>query len=58
MDVSKERFEKGKVVREKVLGPAHVARTSKNRTPFNADFQDFLDGIFVGRDLVAARPRP
>jgi len=42
MEVSKERFEKGKAVREKVLGAAHVARTAANRTPFNADFQDFL----------------
>jgi 4-carboxymuconolactone decarboxylase len=39
---SKERFERGKKVRESVLGSAHVARTAKNRTPFNADFQDFL----------------
>ena len=38
----KERFERGKKVREAVLGSAHVARTAGNRTPFNADFQDFL----------------
>jgi 4-carboxymuconolactone decarboxylase len=37
-----ERYERGKRVRESILGTAHVARTSKNRTPFNADFQDFL----------------
>jgi 4-carboxymuconolactone decarboxylase len=37
-----ERVERGKKVREAVLGSAHVARTAKNRTPFNADFQDFL----------------
>jgi 4-carboxymuconolactone decarboxylase len=37
-----ERFERGKKVRAAVLGPAHVARTAGNRTPFNADFQDFL----------------
>jgi 4-carboxymuconolactone decarboxylase len=42
MDVSKERYENGKIVREQILGPAHVARTANNRTPFNADFQDFL----------------
>jgi 4-carboxymuconolactone decarboxylase len=37
-----KRLEHGKKVREAVLGSAHVARTAKNRTPFNADFQDFL----------------
>ena len=37
-----ERFERGKTIREAVLGSAHVARTAKNRTPFNAEFQDFL----------------
>ena len=37
-----ERLERGKKVREAVLGSAHVARSAKNRTPFNADFQDFL----------------
>ena len=37
-----ERFERGKQVRAAVLGTAHVARTAKNRTPFNAEFQDFL----------------
>src|ERR1700722_7473813 len=37
-----ERFERGKQVREAVLGSAHVARTANNRTPFNAEFQDFL----------------
>lgn len=40
--MDKERFERGKKVRESVLGPGHVARTASNRTPFNADFQDFL----------------
>lgn len=42
MTDSKERFERGKKVREAVLGAGHVARTSKNRTAFNAEFQDFL----------------
>jgi 4-carboxymuconolactone decarboxylase len=37
-----EHLERGKKVREAVLGSAHVARSAKNRTPFNADFQDFL----------------
>jgi 4-carboxymuconolactone decarboxylase len=40
--VSNERFESGKKIREKVLGAGHAGRTAKNRTPFNADFQDFL----------------
>ena len=38
----KERFESGKRVRGEVLGRGHVERTAKNRTPFNAEFQDFL----------------
>ena len=38
----KERLERGKQIRAAVLGSAHVARTAKNRTPFNAEFQDFL----------------
>jgi 4-carboxymuconolactone decarboxylase len=42
MDVSEKRYEDGKIVREQILGQAHVARTANNRTPFNADFQDFL----------------
>ena len=37
-----DRYRRGKEVRESVLGQAHAARTAKNRTPFNADFQDFL----------------
>lgn len=39
---SNERFEGGKKIREQVLGSAHAGRTAKNRTSFNADFQDFL----------------
>ena len=42
MTDSKQRFERGKKVRESVLGAAHTGRTAKNRTPFNAEFQDFL----------------
>jgi len=38
----KERLERGKQIRAAVLGSAHVARTDKNRTPFNAELQDFL----------------
>lgn len=37
-----DRIERGRKVRQSVLGTAHVARTAKNRTEFNADFQDFL----------------
>jgi 4-carboxymuconolactone decarboxylase len=38
----KERHEKGTARRRKVLGSAYVERSQKNRTPFNADFQDFI----------------
>jgi 4-carboxymuconolactone decarboxylase len=38
----KERHEKGMAKRRKVLGTAYVERSQKNRTPFNADFQDFI----------------
>ena len=37
-----ERFERGKKIREQVLGSAHAGRTAKGRNDFNADFQDFL----------------
>src|SRR5260370_8703799 len=37
-----ERLERGKKARAAVLGSAHVARMAGNRSPFNADFQDFL----------------
>jgi 4-carboxymuconolactone decarboxylase len=40
--MDKERFERGKKVRESILGSAHAARSAKGRTEFNADFQDFL----------------
>jgi 4-carboxymuconolactone decarboxylase len=42
MSVDDETYQRGKKVREAVLGQAHAARTAKNRTSFNADFQDFL----------------
>jgi len=38
----KERHEKGMAKRRKVLGNAYVERSQKNRTAFNADFQDFI----------------
>jgi hypothetical protein len=37
-----DRYQCGKQVRESVLGQAHAARTAKNRSSFNAEFQDFL----------------
>jgi 4-carboxymuconolactone decarboxylase len=52
--MDKERFERGKMVRESVLGPGHVLRTASNRTPFNADFQDFLMEYAWGE--IWARP--
>ncbi len=39
---NKELLERGRKIRESVLGPAHASRTAKGRTEFNADFQDFL----------------
>lgn len=38
----KDRHEKGMAKRRKVLGNAYVERSQKNRTAFNADFQDFI----------------
>jgi 4-carboxymuconolactone decarboxylase len=40
--VNDERYQRGKTIRETVLGPAHAARTASNRTAFNGEFQDFL----------------
>ena len=40
--VNEDCYQRGKQVRESVLGLAHAARTAKNRTSFNAEFQDFL----------------
>jgi 4-carboxymuconolactone decarboxylase len=51
---SKERFERGKKVRESVLGHALVAHSAKNRTAFNADFQDFLSEYVWGE--IWSRP--
>ena len=33
---------KAQTVRRAVLGTGHAERTAKNRTPFNADFQDLI----------------
>jgi alkylhydroperoxidase/carboxymuconolactone decarboxylase family protein YurZ len=38
----KERHERGSAVRRKVLGKAWVERSEKNRTPFNAEWLDFI----------------
>lgn len=54
MGKDNERYERGKKVRECILGAAHVARTAKSRTPFNADFQDFL--IEYSWSEIWARP--
>ncbi|HWC95037.1 MAG TPA: carboxymuconolactone decarboxylase family protein [Pseudolabrys sp.] len=37
-----ERHERGTAKRRKVLGEAWVDRSLKNKTPFNAEFQDFI----------------
>jgi 4-carboxymuconolactone decarboxylase len=42
MSQDDELFKRGQEVREGVLGAGHVQRTAKNRTEFNAEFQDFL----------------
>jgi 4-carboxymuconolactone decarboxylase len=38
----KERHERGMTRRRKVLGNAWVDRANANKTPFNAEFQDFI----------------
>jgi len=38
----KERHDKGMAQRRKVLGNAWVDRANANKTPFNAEFQDFI----------------
>jgi 4-carboxymuconolactone decarboxylase len=53
-DVNDDRYRRGKQVRESVLGPVHAARTANSRTPFNADFQDFLMEYAWG--AIWARP--
>jgi 4-carboxymuconolactone decarboxylase len=52
--VNDDRYRRGKQVRESVLGPVHAARTANSRTPFNADFQDFLMEYAWG--AIWARP--
>ena len=38
----RERYERGMAQRRKVLGDAWVDRSLKGKTPFNAEFQDFI----------------
>ena len=38
----KERHERGMARRRKVLGHAWVDRANAKKTPFNAEFQDFI----------------
>ena len=38
----KDRYDKGLKVRREVLGDAWVDRSLKNRTEFNAEFQEFI----------------
>ena len=38
----KERHERGMARRRKVLGNAWVDRANAKKTPFNAEFQDFI----------------
>ncbi|MGA7487751.1 MAG: 4-carboxymuconolactone decarboxylase [Xanthobacteraceae bacterium] len=52
--MSEDRYRRGQQIRESVLGPAHATRSAKNRTPFNADFQDFLMEYAWG--TIWARP--
>jgi 4-carboxymuconolactone decarboxylase len=38
----RERYDRGMGARRKVLGDAWVERANAGRTPFNAEFQDFI----------------
>src|SRR3954463_4032584 len=38
----KERYDRGMARRRKVLGDAWVDRANAGKTPFNAEFQDFI----------------
>lgn len=42
MSVNPELYKHGQEVRNAILGPAHAERSAKNRTSFNAEFQDFV----------------
>ena len=40
--MDENKFERGMKVRRAVLGDAHVDRAEANKTPFDADFQQFI----------------
>jgi 4-carboxymuconolactone decarboxylase len=45
--LSEEAREKGNKVRRRVLGDAHVDRTTANATPFDRPFQEFItEGVW------------
>lgn len=52
--MSSNKFEQGMEVRRAVLGDAHVNRAETNKTPFDADFQQFITETAWG--TVWARP--
>jgi 4-carboxymuconolactone decarboxylase len=49
-----QRRQEGFAVRRAVLGDAHVDRAEANKTPLNADFQDFITRYAWGE--IWARP--
>ena len=49
-----DKFEQGMKVRRSVLGNAHVDRAEANKTPFDADFQQFITETAWG--TVWSRP--
>jgi 4-carboxymuconolactone decarboxylase len=50
----KDKLEQGMKVRRAVLGDAHVDRAEANKTPFDADFQQFITETAWG--TVWSRP--
>ena len=50
----KDKFEQGMKIRRSVLGNAHVDRAEANKTPFDADFQQFITETAWG--TVWSRP--
>jgi len=37
-----DRYAAGMAVRRRILGDAHVDRAEAGKTPFNADFQEYI----------------
>ena len=60
MTISK-RYEEGVGTRRKVLGDAHVDRAEKNKTPFDAPFQELITeaawGHVWSRSTITKRER-